>query len=484
MKFREIFRFELVYQLRRVSTWLYFAVVALLAFLIVSANYVHEARRDEFVVNGPFVVGLVTFFCTLVWLLVAASVAGDAAARDVHTGMHPLTYTAPVGKAAYLGGRFLAALVVNALILLAAPAGIVLGIRMSGVEAEFLGPSRPAAYLTAYLFIALPNVLSGTAIQFSLAALNLRVQASYLASFLLFVVAYVAGPVVYMIDRELAHLVDPFGVVGLLSELPDRWTPVEKSTRLIELKGLLLANRLVWGGIALGALAFTYRRFGFGHPAERAIRGAARRPDAYVPEPPRAGTVAAGRPPLPVPEVRRTFGGATHARQALAMAWASFRQIALSRSALVLLAVLTMITVLAVVRGMEHLGVPLFPRTGHVIRILTAPVSDVSTPWIIFPMLTVFFAGELVWRERDAGVGEITGAAPVPQGVLFLSRFLALGLVLVALLALPAAAGIARPGADGDTAASRWGCTWGSSTGCSSPTTSSSPCSRWPCTCW
>ena len=30
------------------------------------------------------------------------------AARDVQTRMHPLTYTAPVSKADYLGGRFLA----------------------------------------------------------------------------------------------------------------------------------------------------------------------------------------------------------------------------------------------------------------------------------------------------------------------------------------------------------------------------------------
>ena len=37
-------------------------------------------------------------FGSLIWLLVAAAVAGDAAARDVQTRMHPLTYTAPVSK--------------------------------------------------------------------------------------------------------------------------------------------------------------------------------------------------------------------------------------------------------------------------------------------------------------------------------------------------------------------------------------------------
>jgi hypothetical protein len=41
-------------------------------------------------------------------------VGGAAAARDVQTRMHPLTYTAPVSKADYLEGRFLAAFVLKA----------------------------------------------------------------------------------------------------------------------------------------------------------------------------------------------------------------------------------------------------------------------------------------------------------------------------------------------------------------------------------
>lgn len=107
-----------------------------------------------------------------------AAVAGEAAARDVATGMHPLTYTSPVSKAEYLGGRFLAALVLNALILVAVPVGIMLGVYSPGVDAQVIGPFRPAAYLTAYAFIALPNAFAATAIQFSLASVASRARAS------------------------------------------------------------------------------------------------------------------------------------------------------------------------------------------------------------------------------------------------------------------------------------------------------------------
>jgi ABC-2 type transport system permease protein len=114
VSFREIFRFEFAYQLRRVSTWLFFAVLVVVAFLFIRGNYTHLARSGDYFLNAPLVIAAVTVFGSLLWLLVAAAVAGDAAARDVQTRMHPLTYTAPFSKADYLGGRFLAAFVLNA----------------------------------------------------------------------------------------------------------------------------------------------------------------------------------------------------------------------------------------------------------------------------------------------------------------------------------------------------------------------------------
>ncbi len=59
-------------------------------------------------------------------VLVTAALAGDAATRDVQVRMEPLVYTTPVGKGAYLGGRLLAAFALNALVLLAVPAGLLL----------------------------------------------------------------------------------------------------------------------------------------------------------------------------------------------------------------------------------------------------------------------------------------------------------------------------------------------------------------------
>ena len=61
---------------------------------------------------------------------------------------------------------------------------------------------------------------------------------------------------------------------------------------------------------------------------------------------------------------------------------------------------------------------------------------------MLIPLLIVFYAGELVWRERDAGLSEIADATPVPEWVFFLGKFLGLGLVLVVWMALLTAAGV------------------------------------------
>ena len=269
MKFREIFRFEFVYQARRVRTWIYFVVLFVVAYLVIRGNSIDDARNGVALVNSPYVIAATTVISSLLWVLMATAVAGNAAARDVRTGMHPLIYTTPIRKADYIGGRVLAALVLNALILLAVPAGILLGLFLPRVEPEILGPFRPAAYLSTYVFIVLPTAFAVTAIQFSLAALNRRAVASYLGSVLLFVtVSMGAGAVINLLHMPtLGKLLDPIGFMSVVDLLSNTWTPIEKNTVLIGLQGSMLAKGILWVGIGLGVLAFTHRRFRFGHRA-------------------------------------------------------------------------------------------------------------------------------------------------------------------------------------------------------------------------
>ncbi|HET7229767.1 MAG TPA: hypothetical protein VFJ16_07190 [Longimicrobium sp.] len=444
MKPWEIFRFEAAGQLRRASTWFYFAVVLVLTFVVARVVYIPNARTGGYFFNAPFVIATVTLLGGMFALLPAVALAGPAAARDLQTRMHPLVFTAPIEKAAYLGGRFLAAFFASAVVLLAVPVGALLAAYLPGVEAELMGPFRPAAYVTAYLLIALPNAFVAVALGFALAALGRSATASYLGGVLLFFATILSWQLVAeKLGRwALARLLDPMALT-VMAEMSQAWTAGEKNARLVGLQGAMISNRLLWLGIALGLLALTCVRFRLAHPVaggwfsrrtrrlDTSPAGAATAPRARV-----DAASGARRPAPALPRVRRTFGAATHGRQVLAVAGDSFRMIVTGWGG-VALAFLTLVLVLTGPAMAQHLGVPLFPATAHI----TAFIGDADELlWMIVPLLIVHYAGELVWRERDAGLGEIADAAPAPDWAALLGKFLGLALVLAALQALMIAA--------------------------------------------
>ncbi|MEA2462685.1 MAG: type transport system permease protein, partial [Acidobacteriota bacterium] len=119
-----VFRFELGYQLSRVSTRIYFAIFSGFALALTFVIF-NGARTGGYYFNAPIVTSLVTIVASMLALLVTCGVAGDAATRDVQVRLDPLVYTTPLRKAAYLGGRFLGAFAVTALLLLAIPFGLL-----------------------------------------------------------------------------------------------------------------------------------------------------------------------------------------------------------------------------------------------------------------------------------------------------------------------------------------------------------------------
>lgn len=427
MKFLKIFRFEFTYQLRSLAIWLYFAAVFCFAFLVVTENYSYDAREGYFLLNAPIVIATVTVLSIVHWLLIGASVAGNAATRDVQMRMHFLTYTVPTSKARYLGGRFFAALALNTLTMLAIPLGILSAIYFSGVEAEILGPFRSASYLTAFFYIILPNVFIATSLQFSLAALSRRTMGSYLGGIILFLAAYLFGMVLHD-TGEWGRLIDPMSFKPIMSHLND-WSPLERNTRLFTLDGSFLANRLLWLGISLGVLAFTYFRFGFvlSETNSKKKNFKQLQPEGPTHEKPIWGTVKA------LPRIRGTYGFSTHLLQLRLLTSKAFLQIAKSGTGIPLLAALALLMGIAATGdgNLKARGVPFLPRTDLVLHYFTAPLTEPSFFWIIIALLTIYYAGELVWREREIGISDISNAAPVSEWVLFLSKFLAQSLIML-----------------------------------------------------
>ena len=433
MKWLEIFRFEFAYQARRPWPWLAFIVLVVFAYENTRVGVLPVTLPEDFVLNSPFIIASVSVFSCLIWLLVASAMAGEAAARDVQTGMHPLVYTMPISKAEYLGGRLLAAFALNALVLVGVQVGNLLGVYAGGVTPEIIGPFRPVAYLAAFAYIALPNALIATSIQFAFGLVSGRSMASYFGSLLL---VFFTVPVPFIVffalgQPDVAKLLDPIGMIAIMNEMISEWTIAEKNVRMFTLEGPMLLNRILWLGIASATLGFIYMRFRFAHRTNTDPWGVFARSLARKARPQEVD--AAASVTVSVPVVRQTFGFATQVRQTLAIGSSSFWMIVKSPAGLFLLIAFPLLLILVTVVEQEMWGISMLPRTGYILtKHLLAPIEYASDYRAMIPLLIVFFAGELVWRERDAQMSENMDATAVPEWVLFVGKLLGFALVLSA----------------------------------------------------
>lgn len=262
MPLREILRFEFLYQARQVRTWLYFAVLFAAAFLLM-----RTAGAGDGVINTPYAIAQQASLTLVLWCLMAPAVAGTAAARDEETRMSPLLHAAPIGKTDYLAGRYLAALTLNAAILLAVPFGILTAIYLPGLDPGTTGPLQPVPYLAAYGVIALPAAFTFTAVQFAAALWKRKALVSYVATVLFIIAATLLTALfVHVLHMPaFGQLLDPACRMNILNILPATLTAEELRTVVVGLDGTTLANRLLWIILSTALLFFTRARFRFGH---------------------------------------------------------------------------------------------------------------------------------------------------------------------------------------------------------------------------
>ncbi|MFP5246182.1 MAG: hypothetical protein ACLGH0_05765, partial [Thermoanaerobaculia bacterium] len=409
----EVFRFELAYQLRRASTLVYFLVLLGICtpFLQMMDN---GSRLDGMHMNAPFAVTVMVVFGSMLALLLMAAFAADAATRDVEARMQSLFYTSPVGKRAYVLGRFLGAFSLSALLLLALPAGSVVATWMPWVAPESVGPIRIAPHLMPYLLFALPNAFVVTAVLFSLAVVTRRALASYAGAAFLFFSAVVCTKLLApRLGWSVAKLLDPFGFTTI-QELWESTNAIQKNAFVLALDDALLANRLLWLGAGVIVLAAAYARFRFAHEGLGRESTLLRADD-------RAGTEA-----FAVPAARREFNASTRMRQLLAITMRSFRELHASRVWWIVPFLAFLFIQAAPELAELEMRVPGPLTTARLLGFLSGDVS------ILLTLLVALSAGELVWRDRGARIHPFADVTPVPDWLPVTGKFLGIALMLAA----------------------------------------------------
>ncbi len=416
-----IIRFELARNFHAISTYIYFAILAALAYvlMIAAAGAFQSASvivggGGKVMANSPFTIAEFISLLSYFGLLIISATCGKIAFQDFEYQTHSFFFTAPISKGAYLGGRFAASILVVLAIFSGIAVGLAVGTWMPFVDKARLGPNHLWAYVQPYLISVIPNVLVMGALFFSLAALTRRILPVYMTSVILLVGYLIAISLSAKLDEKfLAALLDPFGQLAL-DRVTQYWTISEKNVRLVSFEGALLWNRLLWMGVAAAIMAFAYVRFKFVFALE-----GRRAPQKEM----AASEVVA----LRIPTVTREFSTAAFTRALVRLTRLGFTETVKN----VYFAVIVLAGVLFMIAASRNTGdiygTPTYPVTYQMFELVGGSFG-------LFTLIIItFYSGELVWRERDARTNELIDALPLPNWVLFLSKLFALDLVMVLL---------------------------------------------------
>ena len=428
--FLEIFKFELWYRLRRPATYIYFGILLALSLLItlMTGGFFESLTAvvgtGKVHLNSPYTINSLTNALVLLpGILLVSAMFGPAVLRDFDSQMHPLLYTSPITKWGYLGGRFFGTLVVTLLLMSGIALGQIIGALFPGIPADRLGPFQLSYYLVPYLTFVLPNVLLTGAIFFALATLTRQALSTYVGSIVFLVLYIMAQSQLSDLDNQtVASLLDPLGS-GATQLLTKYWTPVEKNVRLIWPTGLLGLNRLLWLLVGLLLVGFCYVRFRF----EQGATGSAA-PRRAKPGGAALGVVAPAPVAVALPAVEQHFGFAQYFNQYLRLTWLSLRDVLRSPYFIAIVVAGLAFLLAAALQIGKIFDTTTFPITAQVIEILSGSFS------LFVLAIVTFYAGELVWKERDARLNQMHDALPIPNWVPFASKLTALLLVPVVLL--------------------------------------------------
>jgi ABC-2 type transport system permease protein len=426
--------FEVRQRLRRISTYVYFLIFfALSVFFTCMAGGAISGAGVEFGtggkiwLNSPYALNVITMYITFLGIVVTGAIAGQATYQDTDSHISDLFYTAPITKFDYLGGRFLGALAVQILIFSSVGIGAYVGMRLPWLDQSRLGPNNALAYLQPYFTLVLPNLALTSAIFFGLAASWKKMLPVYVGSVLLLIGYFTAAQLSTNLNiNTVTALADPFGA-SAVDRLTQYWSPFQRNTQLIPLSGVLLLNRVLWLGLGAIVLTITYIKFSLSYPSQRARRQPVTTDtDADIP------VLSLHALPMAHP----VFSSGASWGQFLSLIRIQFTETVKNVFFLVLLLAGGLFAILTANQVLN-------PFSSHTYPVTYQMLAGATGGLFVFALAIItFYAGELVWRERDAGLNQIVDAFPVQRWVLFGSKLTALLLVQIILVLVIMAAGI------------------------------------------
>jgi aminopeptidase N len=408
--------FEIRYQLRSALFAVGCAIFFLLTFGSVTVEQIQIGGKGNVNVNSPFAILQTLGILNIFFIFITTAFVANVVIRDDETGFAPILRATRVRKFDYLLGRFLGATGVSFVAMACIPLAMLLGSKMWWLDADKVGPFVAGHYVYALFVQGLPTLLVMGAAFFALATVTRSMMWTYVGA-VAFLVLFITSRFLFRDPAydTLAALSDPFGLAPL-NQATKYWTAAERNTQLPPLTGMLLYNRLLWLAIAGALLGLAYGLFRF--DAKGAKAGSEKREQTAAEDP----------APAPRPLARPDGAAGTRLQQLLALTRFDMRFVFKSPAFFVLLAIGAFNAFGGMSTTVEFRGTEFFPVTRVMVRVLSGAFN------VIPIIIAVYYAGELVWRDRERRMHEIVDATSAPDWTFLVPKVLAITLVLLSSL--------------------------------------------------
>jgi ABC-type transport system involved in multi-copper enzyme maturation permease subunit len=427
-----ITRFEIRYQLRNPVFWVAVAIFFLMGFGLTASANVSIGTPGGVHKNAANAIAVATAVFSLFYVFVVTAFVANAIIRDDASGFAPIVRATSVTPRQILAGRFIGGLLIAWLGYLALPLGMLMGSLMPWVDPETVGPQIFAYYAWPFLVFALPNIFLLCALLFALATMLRSMMAAYIGAIVVvmgyLVITSILGQKIEY--RDAVARWEPLGT-GAVEQATRYWTQSEMNSKLIELSGAVLFNRIWALALALLFLGITFWRFRMTEraPSRRQLRKLAKRQQ-------REAVIAAVPAELGGGAIVARDLRPSRATQFLSRLRIELRQVLTSPGLIVLALLSVSFTAVTLWLSQSQYGTADHPTVSATIQ----GVDGGSTLFLL--MIVAFFGGELVWRERDRKVNELIDSTAVPGWVMTVPKILAIFLVLLIVNGAAALTGI------------------------------------------
>jgi ABC-type transport system involved in multi-copper enzyme maturation permease subunit len=428
--FKEIFLFEIKYRLKRPATWAYFGI--LLIFGLIFSIGGNGPASEKVFVNSPVAIATMLSVISIFGIMLSSAIMGVPVYRDIEHKTENYYFTYPISEKGYLLGRFLGSMSVLFMVSLGLHIGLIIGFLIGPfagyIEADRFTDFNLWYYVQPTITIYWTNFFFAGCIFFTLVSLTKKVMLAYAGGAILFITYLITLTLTQDIEnKDLVSLLDPFGS-GTFQNIIQYWTPEEQNSQTVPFTGMLVWNRVIWVGLGLSALFFTLFRFNFQRFLNKNYTSKKKNDNLDAPKASAALTK--------IPTVSKVFSGALNVRLLFQLAFMELKNIVRDNFFKAILIAAVLFLFFDGWFGAPIYGTPSLPLTLYMLE-----VKDATYIILIF-ILIVFMTGEVLHRERNVNYDQIFGSLPIPNRIVYGSKFLALVMISFILVNLVLVSGV------------------------------------------